>query len=240
MIKINLLPKELRKKKKVPFFDKYFMYVFFGLLIGLGLLWFETKQQQTEIGALETEIARVQADIQRYSKQVKMVEEAQALRDKIKTRIAAIKMLDIQRPLWVKIFENFSELIPEFLWINEFSEVEKIITVKGTSYNLNGVANFIVGLIQSDYTDDIKLNFIREANSTQEGVNQYNFELSGKLVFTSAEKYSGEFIAADTTEQEEAPTITPKVAPLGRKALGVEKDITLDAVKKIQPKGPPR
>ena len=239
MIKINLLPRELRKKKKVPFFDKYFMYVFFGLLIGLALLWFETKQQQTEIGTLETEIARVQADIQRYSKQVKMVEEAQALRDKIKTRITAIKTLDIQRPLWVKIFENFSELIPEFLWINEFSEVEKIITVKGTSYNLNGVANFIVGLIQSDYTDDIKLNFIREANSTQEGVNQYNFELSGKLVFASAEKYAGEFIAADTTEQEQAPTITPKVVPLGRKVLGIEKNITLDAVKKIQPKGPP-
>ncbi|MCK5832850.1 PilN domain-containing protein [bacterium] len=239
MIKVNLLPQELRKKRKVPFFDKYFLYVFVCLVVGLVVLWFQTQQQQNEIETLQNEIARVESEIQRFSQQVSMVEQVQELRDKIATRIEAIKMLEIQRPFWVKTFEEFASLIPEFLWISEFVEVEKIVTVKGISYNLKGIANFIAGLINSEYFDDIKLNYIREQNTTSEGVTQYSFELSGNVVFATAEKYAGEFIGEEEINiKDELPPISSKVVPLGREALEQEKNAALDAVKKAKQEKP--
>ncbi len=238
MIKVNLLPRELRKKKRVPFFDKYFLYVFVCFIVAIGVLWFQTIQQQTEIETLQAEISRVEAEIQRYSQQVKMIEQVQELKDKIQMRISAIQSLELERPFWVKIFEEFGGLIPEFLWIDQFTEVEKIVTIKGTSYNLKGVANFIVGLIHSTYTDDVKLNFIREKSSTAEGVTQFGFDLSTKLVVTSAGKYAGAFVEDDIEDEVKEPSVSAKVVPLGREALAVEQERTLDAVKNIKPEGP--
>ncbi|HHS51044.1 MAG TPA: hypothetical protein ENN07_08015 [candidate division Zixibacteria bacterium] len=240
MIKINLLPQELRKKKKTPFFDKFFVYVFLGLVLALALLWFQTQQQQAEIETLENEIARVTAEIQRYQRQVELANEVQILRDKIAVRIDAMKSLEIQRPFWVKTFEEFAGIIPEFLWIDEFIEVEKIVTIKGTSYNLKGVANFIAGLIHSEFFSDIRLNFIRESAAAG-NVTQYNYELSGNVVFASAERYSGEFIEQKedgVIVAEEPISIPEPPQPLGREALEREKETTLEAVRKIPPEPP--
>ncbi len=239
MIKVNLLPQELQKKKKIPFFDKYFMYVFLGLLVGLAGLWLQTQQQQSEIDTLESEIARVESEIQRFSQQVKMVEQVQELRDKITIRIDAIRSLEVQRPFWVKTLEELAGIIPEFLWMEEFVEVEKIVTIKGMSYNLKGIANYIAGLIQSENFDDIKLNFIREQATTAGKAMQYNFELSGSLVFTAAEKYAGEFVGDEEPVEEESPQPpSSRVVPLGREALEKEKEVTLEAVKSIPKEQP--
>ena len=237
MIKVNLLPGELRKKKVTPFFDRYFMYVFLAMVVGLVAIWLQTQTQQNEIEELSTEIARVESEIQRYSQQVKMVEQISQLRDRMTERINAIQILDVKRPLWVKTMENFADLIPEFVWITDFVEVEKVITVKGSSYNLKGIANFLVGLIKSEYFDNIQLNYIREQSGGGK-LPQYDFELSGDLIDKSAEKYAGVFLEQEREEEAPPDQVAPKPAPVlepkGREALAEEKDEVMDAAKSIE------
>ncbi|RKZ29794.1 hypothetical protein DRQ36_07560 [bacterium] len=231
MIKINLLPTELRKKKRAPFFDRITLYVILGLVAVGFLLWLQTKSQQAEISRLDDDIARLEAEIQRYSQQIKMVEEARELRDKMKKRMEAIQRLDIERPFMVKMFENFSAIMPDFVWVEEYREVEKVFTVVGRSYNLKGIANFIVGLIQSDYFDGIKLNFIREQSSGKEEITLYNFELSGNVLFESAGEYAGEFVMVETEKETAKPKKPSKgLIAKGREALDLDKDRAREAV----------
>lgn len=234
MIKLNLIPKELRKKKKVPFFDKYFLYVFaFLVVIGIAL-WLQVTAQQAEISRLDTEIARVEAEIQKYRQQIRKVEEARALRDKILTRMAAIQDLDVQRPLAVKMIEDFSSLIPEFVWIESFLEIERVLTLTGKSYNLKGIANLIVGLIGSEYFDQIRLTYIRSQGSTG-GVPTYQFELSSDVVFESAETYAGQFtsptmIRTESQEGEDEPRGSGSILDKGKEALSLDPDLAKESV----------
>lgn len=233
MIQINLIPKELRKKKKVPFFDMYFLYVF-AILVLIGIaLWLQTTAQQREIAKLDDELARVEAEIQKYNQQIKKVEEARALRDKILARMAAIQDLDIQRPLAVKMLEDFSMLIPEFVWIESFMEIERVLTLTGKSYNLKGIANLIVGLIGSEYFDQIKLNYIRD-ESKSDNVSTFIFEMSSNVVFESAETYAGEF-SSPTIEripdQNRQETRRPSsIIDKGKEALSLDPDLAKESV----------
>jgi len=232
MIKVNLIPPELRKKKKVPFFDKYLIYVVLILGIVTVGLYFVTQQQKNEIQQLNQEIARVEAEIQKYNEQIKLVEQARELKDKINQRISAIQNLDKTRPMWVKTIEEFSNIIPEFLWVSRFSEVEKVVTVKGTSHNLTGVANFIVGLIKSNYFDNIRLTYIREQKIKAMGdVPVYSFELSGDLLFMAAEEFSGKFVSETADETAEEIVKPDKLIAKGRDALGVDKDKAKESLK---------
>lgn len=235
MIRINLIPKELRKKKKVPFFDKYLIYII-AILVVIGIvLWVQTTAQQVEIGRLDDEIARVEAEIQQYNQQIKKVEEARALRDKIMTRMSAIQNLDIQRPLSVKMIEDFSKLIPEFVWIENFREIERILTLTGKSYNLKGVANLIVGLIESKYFDEIKLNYIRDESPAQ-GVSIFKYELSCNVKFEGAESFAGEFISpgfapVPATEAAGGPGRARSIVDKGKEALSLDPDLAKESVR---------
>ncbi len=232
MIRVNLLPSELRKKKKAPFFDRTLLYVLV-LLIGVGfLLWLQTTSQQKEISRLDDDIARVETEIQRYSQQIKMVEEARALRDKMKERMNAIQELDVQRPLMVKVFENFGGLVPDFVWIDEYREVEKYVTVVGFSYNLKGIANFMVGLIKSQYFDRMELTYIREQGKQKGDFPIYIFEVSGNLKLQSASEYAGQFVSTGETPDvsEEIPAGDDGLVAKGREALGLDADRARHAV----------
>jgi len=233
MININLIPKELRKKKKVPFFDKYFLYVL-GMLVVVGIaLWFQTTRQQAEINRLDNDIARVEAEIQKYNQQIKKVEEARALRDKIMKRMAAIQTLDVQRPFAVRMIGDFSMLIPDFIWIESFQEIERVATIIGKSYNLKGIANLIVGLIQSDYFDQIKLNYIRDDGSNKE-VPTYKFELSCNVLFESAGDYAGNFVSSyqgGAIDLTKAPKRrTQSIVDKGREAMSLDPDLAKQSV----------
>jgi len=234
MIKVNLLPTEFRKKKKVPFFDRYLLYALLLVVLGSIVLWVQSTQQQAEINRLDDEIARAEAEIQRYQKQIKMVEEYRQLRDKIRVRISAIQELDLQRPLMVKTLENCTALVPDFLQLTEFNEVERIVSIKGQAYNLTAIANLIIGLIKSENFDEIRLIFIREIgqrSSSYGGV--YEFELSGNLIFQSMQEYAGEFIAPQLTPEQEEEEDKPKsgLVAKGREALELDKDRAREAVK---------
>ena len=134
--------------------------------------------------------------------------------------------------MWVKTIEEFSNIIPEFLWVSRFSEVEKVVTVKGTSHNLTGVANFIVGLIKSNYFDNIRLTYIREQKIKAMGdVPVYSFELSGDLLFMAAEEFSGKFVSETADETAEEIVKPDKLIAKGRDALGVDKDKAKESLK---------
>ncbi len=130
------------------------------------------------------------------------------LKDKILQRISAIKTLDRNRATWVRILEDLSQRVPEYLWLSELREEEAVaesqadqadtslksapppylaqkvnkVNIEGYTYSVNSLAVFLIQLMRSDYFKDMELEFIKK--SEMEKLKTFSFGLSGNLVYT--------------------------------------------------------
>jgi len=125
MIRINLLPPELRKKKRAPLVDRYFIYIILAIGIEIMALFFVNVWQNSEIDRLETQLAQIRAEITKYKAQIRLVNELSALKDNIQSRMDALRNLEQQRPIWINTFSNLSKILPEFVWLKSFTETNE-------------------------------------------------------------------------------------------------------------------
>ena len=122
MIRINLLPEELRKKKKVPFIDRTFVY---GLLVLIGeivILYLVSLSQQTKIAELDGDLAEAQREYENYADIVNKQKEALSLKEELTARMNAVQELENKRAVWVQIITELRKIIPEYVWLERFEE----------------------------------------------------------------------------------------------------------------------
>ncbi len=201
MIRINLLPPELRKKVKVPFIDRTFIY---GVLILVGeiiLLYLVSLTQQTKIAELDSKIAAAQLEFDKYKTKSLLLNKAQQLRSELINRMSAVQELENKRAYWVKIISEFSSLIPEFVWVDKFAEkTEGVVNCSGKSYTLKSIASFLVNLAKSQNFGNIKLGPINQKKLGD--ISGYGFTLTMDIKKEGRGQQLGSFVV-DTTKAEE-------------------------------------
>lgn len=236
MIKINLLPPELRRKKKAPIIDKILIYVVLVLVAEGILLYGVSMKQRATINDLEDQIVVVQGEIRKYDRQIKLAEQAKALRDKMNQRMNAIQLLETQRPLWVKTLEELTVVLPDNLWYRKLSYDKERITLSGTSYSIRSIAMFIINLLNSKYFDKIGLQVIEKVGGAG-GVTAYNYNLSMNLILSSAKESAGEFKIKEAETKKGAPAVKKGIdlAAKGKEALGVNKEEARKAMEGLAP-----
>ena len=208
MISINLLPKQYRRKAVDLSLGKPELYAIGGGVGILLMLLCITFYQTHQIGQLEDNISRAQQRAAMLQKDIQLVDALTDVKQKISARMTAVERLDSHRTGWVRVLENISRNVPEFIWLAHFSEQalppvdttaegqaaggtsvnSKIrrAEIEGYAFTLNALASFMINLMRSDYFDDV------EMKSTSEKVlgdqKAYNFVLSCNLHFLSDEE----------------------------------------------------
>lgn len=180
MIRINLLPPELRKKRKVPFIDRTLIYGILVLVAEIILLYLVSLTQQTKIAELDGKIAAAQLEYDKYSDKVAALEKTEKIRGELLNRMSAVQELENKRAYWVQILTEFSSLIPKFLWVETFQEkTEGVISCTGKSYSLKSIASFLINLMNSDKFSDIKLGPISQTKIGE--LSGYSYTLTMNL-----------------------------------------------------------
>jgi Tfp pilus assembly protein PilN len=202
MIRINLLPKEMRKAHGIRIPK--------SVLIGAGaaaavvlVLAGLTAYQAYRLNQIDGQIADVQRQADRMRDDIILVDRLVDVKTKILARLAAIEKLDRGRERWVSILDELSNRVPEFLWLSSFRPTgpkpqsggtaptaaanqdstgtkEERLAIEGYSFTLNGLANFLLELKASDYFDQIGLNFAKIVALDNHAV--YNFSLNCRLL----------------------------------------------------------
>ncbi len=150
MIRINLLPHELRKKKKVPFLDRTLFYGIIVLVGELIFLYLISIAQQTKIAELESQIAGAQLELDRYQDKIRMLEEANRLRDELTNRLNAVQELESKRAVWVQLISDIAMIVPEYLWLDRIEERSGgALYFEGKSYTLKAIASFLINAMTS-------------------------------------------------------------------------------------------
>jgi Tfp pilus assembly protein PilN len=216
-IEINLLPRELRKKAKIVSIDKSITYLA-GLVAILLILFVAVSVfQNIKLRALDVKIAEAQKKTNELKPYIELVDALTQVKDKIMQRMSAIEALDRSRSVWVRVLEDLSKRVPDYLWLSLLKEEESAlpkadslkpktpapaepqvrrVTLEGYSYSLNSLASFMIQLMQSRYFANMDLQYVKRAEVKE--LKTFSFQLVGDLNYLPEVESTG----ADTAVHE--------------------------------------
>ena len=130
MIEINLLPKDQQKRAIEFSFGKSGLYVAAGAIAVVVALFGITMYQKSQLSELEANIDRANQRAAMLQKDIQLVDALTDVKNKISNRMAAIEKLDSHRSGWVRILENVTKNVPEFVWLSRFKEIPPQVSKK--------------------------------------------------------------------------------------------------------------
>lgn len=208
MVQINLLPKRLRKSSRRFEVGKPELFTIVAavvlILAMVGLTW----TQNGRLASLNDDIQEAQRRATLLNKDIQLVDALMDMKLKIAERMQAVERLDRHRSAWVRILEDITRRVPDFVWLTSFAEVDTTrsrervkkpveatdtitidglpiqeVEIEGFSFTLNAVAAFMIKLMRSNFFDQVDLVYAREMQFEERQA--FNFKLQGRIHYLS-------------------------------------------------------
>ena len=192
MVRIDLLPKEERKKKRaaLPQLPKLkfkipigggssFLAVAVVALIfgGLGITYLRNVR---ELKKLDKEIADMGRELVDLQKTVNSVNDLKQKEADFNLRLGVIETLNKNRLLRAHLMDEVKDLLPEFVWIYALSEDNLSLSLEGRSFSNFVIADFMTRLKSSNFIENVDLPSV--SKETFEGHAVMRFKITASLV----------------------------------------------------------
>jgi Tfp pilus assembly protein PilN len=212
MIEINLLPKELQKRRFGPTLDKNIVYALAG---GLGvtfvLILITFFFLIAKYNNLQKQLEEAKAEAAKHASEIAKIDEITAKKNQILARMSAIEVLDRNRDYWVNLMEDLALRVPEYLWLTsveqsssaesaappQASRISVGSSIEGFSYSLNSVATFMVRLKKSKIFENIQMSSVKLQEADK--IKAYSFRLTCNLADLT------DSVRAEAAEQASKP-----------------------------------
>ena len=160
MIFINLLPVRAAKKRE---FGRQQLVLFVLLLVLAGIgNYFVYNRFESELRSLDKQIVDTRAEIAQLEKtigEVKSIkEDKKALEDKLKI----LDTLKKGRTGPVKVLDELATIIPQKVWIVDFSEQNGAVSMNGAAASYEDLSNFSKKLKASTHFSNITIKTARQ------------------------------------------------------------------------------
>lgn len=216
MIEINLIPKEYLKRSRGFSFGKSGLYAAAGAAAVAVILVSITFFQMRTISSLEAGIEKANRRAAVLNQDIAVVDALTDVKLKITRRMAAVERLDSHRSAYVRILQDLSRNVPEFVWLAKYQEKVadvlkgsaakvaaasnakaaptasqvtanvKGLEIEGYTFTLNALAAFMIKMMRSDYFDEVEL--VSTLETELFGEKSYKFVLSCQVHFLSDEE----------------------------------------------------
>lgn len=184
MIEINLLPKSYQKKAFDLSFGKAGLYAAVGAAAVVVTLVGITMYQRNQIAGLEDKIGRAKDRAQMLQKDIQLVDGLTDVKRKIQNRMSAVERLDSHRSTWIRVLENVTANVPEFIWLSRFGEQQEKQAKVKPKEKAKSVKDELVerGKTESDSTESTTESSAL-ANTTKAEFEGYAFTLNSLASF---------------------------------------------------------
>lgn len=177
MIKINLLPVRVSKKKETALQQ---ILIFCGalllvVLLMLGLYFYRGVQ----IATTRQQIQEANSQISLLKAKIGKIEELKTLKEQVKKKLAVLEMLRKNKTGPAQRLASLSDATPDQLWLTGYSESNADIKINGMATTEDLIAQFMRALEASSDFKDVEL--VLTEQSEVSGVKLKRFELSMKL-----------------------------------------------------------
>ncbi|WP_227431327.1 PilN domain-containing protein [Psychrobacter sp. I-STPA6b] len=160
MARINLLPwrEEERERKNKEFITQVVAVILFSLLAAFAVWsYFDNtlKSQQQANELVRQENASLDADL-------KEIEDLEARREAIVSRMKVIQDLQGRRSVPVRLWSDIAKAVPSAMYLNNLKRQDDLITFTGRADNPNVVSNLVRNLNASQWMTNSKLKYIQD------------------------------------------------------------------------------
>lgn len=197
MPRVNLLPWRAEQRKER---QKNFAIAILGaVVIGLLIMWWVNTAIQGRIDYQNSRNQRLQQEIASLDEQIKEIRNLRLRKERLLLRMAAIDDLQRARPEVVHLFDQIVKVMPEGVYLSEFTQNGKNLLFKGVAESSTRVSSLMRNIASSPSMADPRLQVV------QSGQAQRSAAVSGpgrRAEFTLAARQVG---ASDDNIGEELP-----------------------------------
>lgn len=164
MIRINLLPVRISKKKEA---GKQ-QLVFFALAIVFALVcnfWW-SRSRGEELASREDKVKRTRAEIAQLEKIIGEVKNIKAEQQAVKDKLAILDKLKAGRQGPVRVLDELAGITPKRLWLRKLDEKSGAVTFDGSAATIDDVSAFLSALKRSPYFSVVEL---KKTSAKREG-----------------------------------------------------------------------
>ncbi len=178
MIKINLLPKE--RRRRAISVGRPVVYVVVGAVLVLGgmlggYLWLDGRVRD-----LERDIGQKRVELERYRNEIKKVEQFLSDKKRLEERLRVVAKLAAEQEGPVRLLDQISRTLPDEVWLTNMNKTKDKLVLQGFAFSNFGIANFMteLGKLQP-MLRNVELTFSEK--STVERVPVERFEITAGL-----------------------------------------------------------
>lgn len=154
MIKINLLPKESRKRVGLGQQIFTLLFVLVAVFVAIGFYWSYLNgviEQKTQ------EIAKTQQRLQELQRIIDEINKFEAQRKALEDKLKVIATLEKEQRLPVRMLDELYQTLKDDMWLNSFEQNNMAIGITGTALSNPVVSDYLRNLEVSQYFGNIEL-----------------------------------------------------------------------------------
>ena len=165
-IEINLLPQDLRPRRKLISLDYRAVLILLIIIAAVGLVSYylyivgNIKTQESELSSWKQAEKTLQNTVD-------LQNEVNRLREDVGKRVNIIKELTGDSDLRFSMLQHINSIIPQNLWLSRISEIEEsnriFFTIEGMSYTKQDISEFLASLETYENFRNVSLESIRPA-----------------------------------------------------------------------------
>jgi Tfp pilus assembly protein PilN len=178
MIRINLLPTTGQVKPRVVLPSISSAAPFIVLCALVGILGAVSTLQSVRLRHLRGEIASLKAEAIDLAPLIQRIDQLTRERELTLKRLAVVESLDQDRLSRVRLTDELSKRLPDYMWVTGFSEQNGSVVLNGVTFSNLLVAELIRTLERSVHYDQVDLVVAQRGTIDNRAV--VNFTISAR------------------------------------------------------------
>ncbi len=183
MIKVNLIPKEERKKVRakravglpkitLKGWDLYASLIL--LLISIFLVFFINFNYIKKIKKVKNDIQVAKQELTKLQPEVELVNSLESKQKQLNILIELVKNLNLNRSLMIHVIDEINKNIPDYMWLTDINIVAGTINISGITFSNLIVTQFMQNLENSNYISNITLIETKYVNIEEHNLMQFS------------------------------------------------------------------
>jgi type IV pilus assembly protein PilN len=163
MPRVNLLPWRAEQRKERQ--KNFAIAVLGAVVIGLLIMWFVNTGLQGRIDYQNSRNQRLQQEIATLDEQIKEIRNLRLRKERLLLRMAAIDDLQRARPEVVHLFDQVVKVMPEGVYLSEFTQNGKNLLFKGVAESSTRVSSLMRNIAASPSMADPSLQVVQSGQA---------------------------------------------------------------------------
>ncbi len=180
MIRINLLPVRVSRKKEAGKQQLYLLALAAVLVLICNFWWSHSRSQ--DLVARQDKIKRTRSDIAQLEKIIGEVTNIKAQQAAVKDKLAVLDKLKAGRQGPVRVLDELATLTPKRLWLRRLDEKNGAISFDGAAASIDDVSAFLAALKRSQYFANPELR--RTVAKTEGKLRVVEFSIGASVNYT--------------------------------------------------------